>query len=73
MNFIHEKLTTGIIAVTLKIQTEFPEVYKAMSKTPLFHLFNKNEITTNQLGEYLIEIQDHLSTFKSNKNLAAHL
>jgi|GEM_PF-2445061 len=66
---IHEKLTAGILAVTLKIQTDFPEVYKVMSKTPLFLLFSKHEITTNQLGDYLIEIQGHLSTFRSNKNL----
>ena len=69
MKVIHEKLTVGIRAVTLKIQSEFPEVYKAMSKTPLFRSFNNNEISTNQLGEYLIEIQDHLSAFRANKNL----
>jgi hypothetical protein len=66
---IHEKLTAGIIAVTLKIQSEFPEVYTVMSQTPLFLLFKSNEITTNQLGEYLIEIQDHLSAFRSNRDL----
>ena len=67
---IHEKLTNGIKTVSIKIQSEFPEVYKEMSKTLLFRLFNNNEITTNQLGEYLIEIQDHLSAFRANKNLA---
>ena len=62
----HQKLTAEIMAVTAKIQTEFPEVYKVMSETPLFLSYNEAEITTAELEEYLSEIQKHLSTFRAN-------
>jgi len=62
----HQKLTAEIMAVTAKIQTEFPEVYKVMSETPLFLSYNEAEITTAELEEYLSEIQKQLSTFRAN-------
>jgi hypothetical protein len=65
----HEKLTAEIMAVTAKIQTEFPEVYKLMSETPLFLSYADADITTAELKEYLSEIQKQLTTFRLNKIL----
>ena len=62
----NQKLTADIMAVTARIQVEFPELYKLMSETPLFLSYNKVEITAAELEEYLSEIQKQLTTFRSN-------
>lgn len=66
-NTEHQKLTAEIMAVTAKIQTEFPEAYKLMSETPLFLSYSKPEITNTELEEYLSEIRGQLDTFRSGK------
>ena len=62
-------LTAEILEITLQIQVEFPELYKLLNETPLFLSFQKSEITTENLEEYLYSLKDQKKTFEENEHL----
>ncbi len=56
-----------ILVVTTKIQQECPELYQLLGETPLFLSYQKKEISTNNLEQYLASLKNQLYIFNTAK------
>jgi CHASE1-domain containing sensor protein len=63
----NQALETEILALTTRIENEFPELYKLLGETPLFLSYTTGQITQAELKEYRDTLRSQLSTFETNE------
>ena len=62
-----QNLTRKIFKVTGEIQFSHPELYFLLNETPLFMSINQEDITVQDLKQYLSSIRMQLVTFEKEK------
>lgn len=62
-----QNLTRKIFKVKGKIQSSHPELYFLLNETPLFMFINQEDITVQDLKQYLSSIRMQLVTFEKEK------
>lgn len=63
-----EDIQKEILAVTTKIQQEFPEVYNVLPETPLSP-GPDDDVDTHEYEEYLEALKKHLEKLRNNEQI----
>lgn len=63
-----EEIQKEILAVTTKIQQEFPEVYNVLPETPLSP-GSQGDVASHEYEEYLEALKKHLEKLRNNEQI----